>query len=1029
MVSTTAERSSEVADVRIPSVLAVLVVKDGAAWLRDCLQSLSAQTHPRLGVLAVDNRSADGSREMLSQALGLGRIIGLDHNAGLAGSVRIALEVPAAKEADYLLVLHDDTALAPDAVARLVDAAEGIEGVERVGVVGPKVVDWDSPRILREVGRSTDRFGHPYTPLQDGERDHGQYDRVLEVLFVSSCAMLISRVAWQRTGLFDERLASHHDDLDFCWRARLAGFRVLMTPLAQARHRGATLRGERVEGHRHRSSNYYAERAALASMLKNYGVLSLAWLLPLHVILGIGRLALLGASRRFEDAYELLAAWNWNLAHLPGTVRRRIRTQSVRTVPDRLVRRFMESASLRLPRWFEAAGSILAEQRGLEVEEDGPPLRARTTSLARAHPVLVAWVVLAAVAALAYRRLFGPAVLQGGVLPAFSAGPSGFFHELVSGVRTTGLGGAQAGSPALALLGGVSAALFGSGALAQKAFLALLPPIAGVLQYRALFRQTGERVAAVISAACYSLSAVTLWAFSQGRIELLVAVTVLPAVADRLEAAFGPDPPWRGRRLAVGVGVAIAIGVAFYPGVLLALAVMTAVRLFVSRARVRGIALTAMSLAVAAALLFPMVPDLLAGSGAGLASRLGKADFGLLARLAPGAASSGAPGSWPVAWFLPAAAMLAFSVVGAEQRGRAYRAVLAAVAGSFLAWGSAAGYLPAFLSNPPAYLVLAAVCEASLVGYGLATIMGGMERQAFGYRQVAAGALTVVLTAGLALQALDAGRGDWEIGPNRLPPAWPVVASSAPGDFRVLWVGRIDGVPFPPPGGDPQGAVDAGAASLQYAVTNRGGVSALDAGRGAAGDGYRVLQSVLTEVLSGTTRHAGTLLAPLGIRFIVGAEGSLPGAAAARFDQQLDLDLVPAGGLVIYRNARALPAAGLVSDGAYLRASESSNLLDLASLPPAAATPLRATPRGWTGVGQGAGLVLLGDQFAPGWRLTSGGRTTDGRRAFGWATGFPSPRGAFIVTYSRQWVRTVEVIALGLLWLAALWITRRPLSR
>ena len=60
-----------------------------------------------------------------------------------------------------------------------------------------------------------------------------------------TCAMLISREAWQRIGLFDERLRRSHDDLDFCWRARLAGFRVLMTPLARARHRDASGRGER----------------------------------------------------------------------------------------------------------------------------------------------------------------------------------------------------------------------------------------------------------------------------------------------------------------------------------------------------------------------------------------------------------------------------------------------------------------------------------------------------------------------------------------------------------------------------------------------------------------------------------------------------------------------------------------------------------------------------------------------------------------------------------------------------------------
>src|SRR4030095_8389205 len=108
-------------------------------------------------------------------------------------------------------------------------------GVEDVGIVGAKVVDRDDPKVLLDVGRSADRFGHPYSPLQPGEIDQGQFDRVLEVLCVSTAAMLISRAARERIGLFDERLDPRQADLDLCWRARVAGYRVLMTPLARVR--------------------------------------------------------------------------------------------------------------------------------------------------------------------------------------------------------------------------------------------------------------------------------------------------------------------------------------------------------------------------------------------------------------------------------------------------------------------------------------------------------------------------------------------------------------------------------------------------------------------------------------------------------------------------------------------------------------------------------------------------------------------------------------------------------------------------
>src|SRR4249919_3149333 len=200
---------------RVPSVLVVLIVHDAADWLRESLSALAAQTYPRLAVLAVDNASTDGSGELLAKALGERRVVTLPQNEGATGALRAAYALPVADEADFILVLHDDAALDPDGVTRLVEAA-AIQGVDRIGIVGAKVVDWDDPRELRDVGRSADRFGHPYSPLQPGEIDQGQFDRVLEVLAVSSAAMLISRAAWHRIGIFDERVAGPHAELDLC---------------------------------------------------------------------------------------------------------------------------------------------------------------------------------------------------------------------------------------------------------------------------------------------------------------------------------------------------------------------------------------------------------------------------------------------------------------------------------------------------------------------------------------------------------------------------------------------------------------------------------------------------------------------------------------------------------------------------------------------------------------------------------------------------------------------------------------------
>ena len=1028
MTGSSTETPSELA----PSVLVVLVVRDAAGWLRGCLSALGAQTYPRMGVVAVDNASSDGSADLLTQALGERRVIVSGQERGLAGSVQAALEIPAVRDADYLLVLHDDTALDPDAVTRLVEAAIGMR-VEDVGIVGPKVVDWDEPRLLRDVGRSADRFGHPYTPLQPGEIDQGQFDRVIEVLCVPTCAMLISREAWQRTGLFDERLDTRHEDLDFCWRARLAGFHVLMTPLARARHRDASAAGERPEVHHRRSDRYYEDRAAITAMLKNYGLLSLLWMLPLDLALGFLRLCYLMFTRRFEGAIDLLAAWGWNIVHLPGTLSRRVRAQSVRRVPDRQLRRFMESAGLRSPRWFAAAGQIFEEQREIDEQDEdatvGRRLRDRTASLVGSHPVLVASFLAAAVAAVAFRGLLGPESLHGGALAAFPESWKGFFAELSSGFRTTGLGGSVAASPALGAMGATSWLTFGSAAIAEKVLLAAGPILASIMLYRALARITGRPSAAVAGASAYGLSALTLWSFSEGRIDLLVTLCVLPALTERLEVAFGrhdlPDGRWR---FIAGVAVTMAVGVAFLPGVALAVAVVAAVQLVFGSSRVRGIGIGLAASVGAAALLFPFVPTIAAGGAASLGSHLGTTDLGALGRLALG----GGPGTWPIAAFLPIAAVLAFALVSREHRGVAGRAASTTVIGLALAWLSAAGYLPVWAANAQVYLALAAVGEAMIVGLGLSSVLSRLGRESFGLRQIGTALLAIVLGGGLLLQSASAMVGGWSIGgPEALPPAWAVVSSSAKGDFRVLWVGGDTGSRFIAPGGDPVGVAPNGASSLRYGLTGRGGISALDTGRALTGGGAGYLSRTLGQILSGATTHGGALLAPLGVRFVVAERGDLPADVTSILDAQVDLDREGTTGLVIYRNAAALPPAGVIpANGTVGGIVGAADLETIAQLPRSHASPLSAAPGGWAGTSPSAGIVVVSTAFSPDWRLEgSDGAPVPPREAFGWSTSFDSPSGALHITFVGQWVRTLEIVALGLLWLMALWITRKPVTR
>ncbi|HYH28383.1 MAG TPA: glycosyltransferase family 2 protein, partial [Actinomycetota bacterium] len=617
-----------------PRVLVVLVVRDGAKWLARCLRSLARQTHPRLGVVAVDNGSTDGSGERLVEALGERRVLRVERNIGFTDAVSRALEVPAADRADYFLLVHDDSVLAPTAVERMVECASRIRGT---GVVGPKVLDGERPRVLREVGLATDRFGYPHSPLEEDELDQGQYDSIREVLFVSTAAMLVSRDAWLRAGALDERLVTTHSDLDFCWRVRLAGYRVVVDPRAVVHHFAVGERGLRA-GSRAGRARYLAERAGLLSLLKNYRLGSLFWILPIYVAQGVVKIAVFLAGRRFSTAGQILAAWGWNIVHLPGTIRRRVRGHAVRTAKDRDVLRFMAPAGERGRRLVQEASALLFG--GTESVEDPAERRAvgeRVSSFVLAHPVALGWTAAIALTLIAFRDvLFGP-LPAGGALPVFPRRAGELFGAFLQPWHDSAFGTAAPASPALVPLGLASFLTLGNPRLLMRLLVAAGPLVAGVVCYRAALRLTSMRIAAVAAAACYAASAVVLWAASEGRIGAVVYLMALPWLAVRVLEGFAEAPrrwgPW-----ALGTGAILAITASFFPSAWMGFALFLAASLLTTPARaiLRGAGLAFVGAAAAVALILPFAMRIVIAGGPGASDAAGAARWADLARLAPG---------------------------------------------------------------------------------------------------------------------------------------------------------------------------------------------------------------------------------------------------------------------------------------------------------------------------------------------------------------------------------------------------------
>lgn len=218
-----------------PRVTAIVVNWNGLEDTIACLASLAEVDYPSLEVVVVDNGSTDGSPALLRQRFPRLALLETGENLGYAGGNNVGVRYVLERGADYVLLLNNDTEVAPGFLRRLVEVAEADP---RVGVVGPTIYYYDRPDVVWSAGGAIDwRRGRAWMMGLD-ERDRGQFGTApREVNFVTGCAMMVRRETVERAGPLDERFFLYYEEVEWCVRIRRAGFRVLHVPLARIWHK------------------------------------------------------------------------------------------------------------------------------------------------------------------------------------------------------------------------------------------------------------------------------------------------------------------------------------------------------------------------------------------------------------------------------------------------------------------------------------------------------------------------------------------------------------------------------------------------------------------------------------------------------------------------------------------------------------------------------------------------------------------------------------------------------------------------
>lgn len=248
-----------------PLVAVVTLNWNGAAFLQECVDSILASDHSNFRVIVVDNGSTDDSLGLLNDLYGSNpgvTVLKNGQNVGYSKGMNVGLKAGfEAIQADYCLVMNNDTRLDSHAISALVEVAE--QG-DKIAFVTGKVYYHEAPNTFQTVGK----MSHPILINGDhigrGEKDIGQYDFDRELAFCDDIFWLVSRQVYSETGAYDPEFFLQCEDYDWQLRAKKAGFRIIYAHKAKLWHKESMTIGKRSP-----QKAYYDARNPLIAVMKN----------------------------------------------------------------------------------------------------------------------------------------------------------------------------------------------------------------------------------------------------------------------------------------------------------------------------------------------------------------------------------------------------------------------------------------------------------------------------------------------------------------------------------------------------------------------------------------------------------------------------------------------------------------------------------------------------------------------------------------------------------------------------------------
>ncbi len=212
---------------------------NGEGVIEECLESLEKSEYRPMTVTVVDNASTDSSCDIIERSFPGVNLIRNEENLLFAAGNNVGISKALKGEADYILLLNNDTVVGPRFAYRMIEAFD----MPEAGIVGPKILYFDDPqRIWYGGGGFYPILGVPkHENIRKSDSEGAE--KVTETGYVTGCAMMVKKEVFEDAGLLDPSYRIYCEDVDFCLRAARAGWKCYYAPEARIWHKVSSSSG------------------------------------------------------------------------------------------------------------------------------------------------------------------------------------------------------------------------------------------------------------------------------------------------------------------------------------------------------------------------------------------------------------------------------------------------------------------------------------------------------------------------------------------------------------------------------------------------------------------------------------------------------------------------------------------------------------------------------------------------------------------------------------------------------------------